>query len=191
MVIQKPERLLTVEDFWEEYAGQPVELLHGKVIKLSPVGGEAPRTGAVMTAFVTIFVLQNNLGIVTNAESGYWITKDTLCAPDVGFYGWEKAKQHADRDSYRPFPPDLAIEIVSPTDRASAIDEKVADYLRAGVLLVWVVYPKTRTVMRFQSNAQPQRLTVADTLDGGDVLPGFTLPVAECFPTEPATADDE
>jgi len=189
--MQTPERLLTVEDFWEEYAGQPVELVHGKVVKLSPAGGEAPEVQLIMGGEVSFFVRKNNLGKTTGSEGCYWITQGTLRAPDIGFYGWEKAKQHADRDSYRPFPPDLAIEIVSPTDRASAIDEKVADYLRAGVLLVWVVYPKTRTVMSFQSNAQPQRLTAADTLEGGDVLPGFTLPVAECFPTEPATGDDE
>jgi Uma2 family endonuclease len=177
-----PEQLLTVEAFWRRYAGMPYELVRGRVVKVSPAGGEAPEVGLMIGAAVLNFVLKHRLGKVTNAEGGYWLAADTLRAPDVAFYNWEKHRLHTDRDQYRPFPPDLAVEVVAPTDKAEDIHEKVKLYLAAGVLLIWVVYPRTREVMVYRPDEQPERLTATDTLTGGDVLPGFTLAVADCFP---------
>jgi Uma2 family endonuclease len=175
-------RTLTVEAFWEEYAGQPYELVHGKVVEVSPAAGESPEVGAIMVSHIVSFVMRNRLGKVTNAEGGYWLNEHTLRAPDVGFYTWEKDKLHTDRDKYRPFPPDLAVEVVSPSDRAEAVQEKVQLYLRAGTRQVWVVFPQNRTVTLHHADGSARTLSADDSLDGGDLLPGFTLPVADCFP---------
>ena len=78
-------------------------------------------------------------------------------------------------------PPDIAVEVISPGDRANEVLAKSQDWLQAGCGLVWVVDPETRTVTVYRSRSDIAVLTVADTLDGGDVLPGFAVPVAEIF----------
>jgi Uma2 family endonuclease len=77
--------------------------------------------------------------------------------------------------------PDLAVEVVSPTDRYVAVLAKMDLYREAGVPLVWLAEPQQRTVTVYSSGSEPRILTEADTLDGGDVLPGFRLPVAQIF----------
>ena len=78
-------------------------------------------------------------------------------------------------------PPDLAVEVVSPNDRPQEIADKVDLYLTHGVPLVWVAYPRSRQVVVHRPGQEPLILSEGDTLDGGDVLPGFQLPVAEVF----------
>jgi Uma2 family endonuclease len=85
-----------------------------------------------------------------------------------------------EREGFLPIAPDLAVEIVSPGDRWSEILTKVHEYLDAGVRLVWIVDPRTQTVHVYQPG-QVEQLSAEDTLDGGDVLPGLTLPVREIF----------
>jgi len=77
---------------------------------------------------------------------------------------------------------DLAVEVVSPTDRAEDVMEKVLEYFQAGVELVWIIYPRLQLVYVYESLIKVRGLTAADTLDGGNVLPGFRTPVAALFP---------
>ena len=78
------------------------------------------------------------------------------------------------------------LEVVSPNDLAWEVDMKVTEYLQAGVRLVWVFYPDTRTVWVSRADGQAARLGASETLSGADVLPGFTCPVADVFPRQPA-----
>jgi Uma2 family endonuclease len=80
-----------------------------------------------------------------------------------------------------PLAPDLAVEVLSPTDRMGDALAKISMYLQAGVQIVWLVDPSSQTVTVFQPDAAPATLRTGDTLDGGSVLPGFSLPVAEMF----------
>ncbi len=104
--------------------------------------------------------------------------------PDVAFVPYSRWP----RD--RPVPrgnawevlPDLCVEFVSPTDRANDVREKVAEYVAAGVRLVWVLYPELGLADVYEAADRVRVLTRADSLDGGPVLPGFTLPLAELFP---------
>ena len=84
-------------------------------------------------------------------------------------------------DEYFESPPDLAIEVISPDDRRELIGDKLRDYLAAGVRLVWLVDPESRTVMVYTGNTRGVEYVETDTLDGGDVLSGFTCPVADLF----------
>jgi Uma2 family endonuclease len=104
--------------------------------------------------------------------------------PDLAVVSYEKWAKH------RAVPysggawdvvPNLAGEVVSPTDEVDELQDKIADYFRAGVELVWVVYPAQQQVHVYQSQTQIKVLTKADTLDGGTVAPGFRLPLAELF----------
>lgn len=179
------ERLLTVDEFWQVYAGKPYELIHGEVIEVSPAGGDSPIIAALITALLTPYILENKLGLLTNAEGGYYLEEDILVAPDFAFYSWEKHKLHVERDKYRPFAPDLAVEVVSPSDKSEAVDQKIKLYLENGVRLVWVIYPLTRTVMVFRPDAHPDRLSEKDTLSGEDVLPDLEITIADIFPPQP------
>jgi Uma2 family endonuclease len=89
--------------------------------------------------------------------------------------------READANDYWPIAPDLAVEVVSPSDRAAEVLAKVAEYLEAGTRLVWVVYPQTQKIVVYRPSADVQMLSVSDTLEGGDVVPGFACPVAEVF----------
>ena len=84
-------------------------------------------------------------------------------------------------DNFVPLAPDLAVEVLSPSDRMADAMSKVTMYLQAGVRLVWLVDPATLTVTIFRQDAAPKMVSEADTLDGGDVLPSFRVPVAEIF----------
>jgi Uma2 family endonuclease len=79
------------------------------------------------------------------------------------------------------FAPDLAIEVLSPSTRASVLEEKLQDYAVAGTSLIWIVDPARRTIMTMASDAPVRWLSEGDTLDGGTVVPGFVCPVAEVF----------
>jgi Uma2 family endonuclease len=78
-------------------------------------------------------------------------------------------------------PPDLAVEVMSPSDRAGEVLAKVQDWLAAGCRAVWVVDPTSQTVSAYRGSHETALLTVADALTDDDILPGFRLPVAEIF----------
>lgn len=108
--------------------------------------------------------------------------------PDLAFISyqtWPKRKAIPYTGGAWDVVPNLAGEVVSPTDNADELQDKIADYFRAGVQLVWVVYPAQQQIHVYQSQTQITVLTKADTLDGGTVAPDFRLPLAELF-TEPA-----
>jgi len=187
MVIQ--QKFISAAEFWElshqpEYANKVVELVGGEIVEMSRLGAEHGFIAGKTFRYIDEFVEKGNLGYVTT-ESGYILFKnphtgkDTVRGPDVAFVRLEHAPDGLP-EGYFPFPPDLAIEVVSPNDTAYDIDEKVADYLRAGVVLVWVLYPRKRAIVH---TAQGETLIgLQGALDGGEVLPGFSLPLARIFP---------
>ena len=182
MVLQ--EKLLTADDLWEishREPGKRFELVQGVLIEMSPVGGLHGIIALKIGSLLLAHVEHNRLGVVT-VETGYILENapQTVRAPDVGFVRHERMPQPFG-PRYIPIAPDLAVEVVSPGDAASEVEAKVLDYLRAGVALVWVIYPDTHTVMAHTAG-DVQRRGPGDTLDGGAVLPGFTVSVSAIFP---------
>ncbi len=108
---------------------------------------------------------------------------DTVKAPDFAFVGYERLPDPLP-EGYVPLVPDLAVETRSPHDTAREVAEKVEEWLAAGVRLVWVIEPKKRTITTHRAGRPPQVLTVNDTLDGEDVLPGLDVSVARIFPSQ-------
>jgi Uma2 family endonuclease len=185
------EKLYTAEDLWElshrpENEGRRLELSEGVLIEMSPAGGKHGGIALDLGSLVRSHVKEHNLGYTTAAETGYILFKnphgkDTVRAPDVGFVSAARLPEGLP-DGYIPVAPDLAIEVVSPDDSADEIEKKVNEYLKHGTRMVWVFYPKTRSVLAQTPNSI-QRLDINGTLDGGDVLPGFRLAVREVFST--------
>jgi Uma2 family endonuclease len=180
------ERRYTAEEFWEiaalpENEHRRLELEDGVIVDM---GWSSPRNtivGIRVATFINVFVMSNDLGYVTGADSGFILPNGNTRRPDVGFITKGRL---ADIPEKFNIAPDLAVEIVSPNED---ILKKVYEYFDSGTRLVWAVYTKDKTVIVFQLDEhgilRGQRLDIEGILDGGDVLPGFTLPVRDIFPT--------
>ena len=110
--------------------------------------------------------------------------------PDVSFYSWAKFPgKHYPSKPIPDLAPDLAVEVVSPGDQVEELDTRLDEFFRAGVRVVWVVHCHLRHIHIFESLTSIRVVTAADELDGGNVLPGFRVPIANLFP--PMTAEDQ
>jgi Uma2 family endonuclease len=158
------------------------ELVRGKLIMMTPAGFRHGRVAASLTAALTHFVAEHRLGVVTSAETGFHIERepDTVRAPDVAYLGADRVPAE-EPVGFFPGAPDLAVEVLSPDDRASEVNAKVQKWLEAGCRAVWVVDPQSRTVTVYCSPKDIEVLRPSDVLTGGSVLPGFTLPVDQIF----------
>jgi Uma2 family endonuclease len=159
------------------------ELVEGELIRMAPTGGEhgvlTIRLGHLLYEHVTA----HDLGIVCGAETGFVLrrTPDTVRAPDAAFIAKDHVPTSGVPKTYWPFPPDLAVEVVSPSDRFDDVQTKVNEYLTAGTRLVWVVNPTTRTIFVYHSARDVRALGEEDELDGEEVIPGFRCPVRQIF----------
>lgn len=160
------------------------ELVRGEVREMTPAGSRHGRIGARILSRLESCVAAGGLGEVYNADTGFRLfeSPDTVRAPDVSFVSRERADAVGDIEEFWPGAPDLAIEVISPTDSYGEVDEKVAEYLEAGCRMVVVVNPRRRTAAVYRSRSDIVLLTENDALDGGDVVPGWTLPLREVFP---------
>ena len=124
-------------------------------------------------------------GLVMGPDCGYQIFPDDpsrVRFPDGSFIRSGRLPNDRPPRGHVRIVPDLVIEVISPNDLAWEVEAKVAEYIRAGVPLMWVIYPDTRTVWRYRASDEATRLGIGDALSGEDILPGFTCPVADVFP---------
>jgi Uma2 family endonuclease len=158
------------------------ELVRGELVMMSPAGAEHGRIVARMTPRLAGFVEEGALGTVFGAETGFRIAHepDTVRAPDVAFVRADRMGAELGRGFF-PGPPDLAVEVLSPDDRAGEVLAKVQDWLDPGCLAVWVADPRTRTITVYRSRSEIAVLRDSETLSGGDLLPDFNLPVGKLF----------
>ena len=163
--------------------GYRYELVKGELTRMAPTGHKHGIVTMDLAAPLHQHVKENNLGAVYGAETGFVITQnpDTVRAPDVAFVRRERIESAGEVKSYWIGAPDLAAEVVSPGDTVSEVENKVAEWLEAGTRLVWVISPKLHTVTAYRSLTDIVTLTEKDILDGGAVVPGFQIKVAEIF----------
>jgi Uma2 family endonuclease len=156
------------------------ELVEGELREMTPAGGDHGEIGMRLGWRLAQFVETQHLGVVYNSDTGFRLARDpdTVRCPDVGFIARERYARFrgvVDRA------PDLAVEIVSPSDTYSDVRAKVHEYLNAGTRLVLVIDPPAQTVDVYRSRTDHIELTRDDVLDCGDVVPGWKLPVREIF----------
>jgi Uma2 family endonuclease len=180
-----PERTFTAEEFDEfillpEHGDTLFELINGRVYPVVS-NNRSSRIGASILIAVGSFVKANALGYVTGADGGYIVAGERLM-PDLAFMSKVRQPRRS-KEAYNPLAPDLAVEVLSPSDDESNVRLKLTSYLSAETT-VWIVNPDTRTIEIHLPNKPPIKLTETDTIDGGDMLPGFTLPVSEIFEDE-------
>ncbi len=160
--------------------GSRQELVRGEIEDMPPVKGRHGIVQLEIGSILRAYVKPRQLGWLA-VESGTILERnpDTVRGPDVAFYSM--ARQPEMPEGYFEIPPDLAVEVLSPDDRRKNVREKIAQYVASGVKLVWLVDPEAQTVMVYSGTTRGIEYGDTDSLDGGDVIPGFTCTVAELF----------
>ena len=158
------------------------ELVQGELITMAPAGGEHGAIGSRTCRRIGNFVEANDLGEVFNSDTGFIISTDpdTVRCPDVSFVRKERIIADGIPKGFMQGAPDLAVEVISPSDSYSEVAEKAAQLLEAGTQLVALIDPRTRTVS-LHYDGEIDRLGEGDTLTLGDVVPGFECGVGELF----------
>ena len=173
LTIQEFERL--PDDGWQ------LELVRGQVVREPPAGHEHSRIGVRIASLLDVFARERGLGTVTGADGGYLLFDEppTVRAPDAAFV--QRGRLAPEIKGFPPLAPDLAVEVISPSNTMSEIQAKVLEYLDAGSRLVWVVDPDPRTVTVYHSRDEIRLIMGDGEIDGADVLPGLRLKVSELF----------
>ncbi len=177
-------QLMTAEELLALPRGQfRYELIDGELKKMSPTGHVHGRVTMRLALPLAQYVRERELGEVYAAETGFKLRSDpdTVRAPDVAFIRQARVVEVGNVKGYWPGAPDLAVEVLSPDDRVGEVEEKVSEWLAAGAIQVWTVSPRLRTITVYRSLSEIETLTDKDTLEGGEVVPGFQVRIAEIF----------
>lgn len=176
-------RLYTVEEF-EQFAEMPenadrlFEFIGGEIVEV-PSNPFSSAVASTISFFIKLFIRQSQIqGHVTGEAGGYRVSGERY-APDVAYLS-KAVQPELVQKGYNPNPPELAVEVISPTDHPRKLQVKIANYLAAGTLL-WVVYPQERIVEVYRPGKPVEVLDERGSLSGDDVLPGFTLAVKDIF----------
>ncbi len=176
-------KLYTIDDLdgLSDEDGTKYEIYDGDLTIMPPSQRNATELAVEIASLIRNFIRGKGLGYVAGADGGYILTRkpDTIVSPDASFISKERAGERGAK-GYYPVAPDLAVEVISPTDRAADIRRKIDLYLYHGTRLVWVVYPNTRTIEAHTSDGS-RNLTAGDMLEGGGILVGFSVAVRDVF----------
>jgi Uma2 family endonuclease len=188
-------REVSFEEFERLYAGRRYEYVDGRAVPMgleiinpdgevvvTPTKSKHGELALELGRLIGNFVREHNLGKTFGAETGFLMQADPpeVRAEDVAFISASRTAQ-IDPDEWLPFPPDLAVEIVSEYERAADIRRKAQSYMERGTRLLLIVYPDTKLIDAYRPGQPVLTLGTADALDGGDVLPGFRLDVGALF----------
>ena len=168
---------MTLEEFLEnDFEGY--EYVKGELVPMAAAAIVHGEIGSNVHFLLASHVRENKLGRLYIAETTFQLS-DRVVKPDVAFVATDRLSE----DKYKgmPIAPDLAVEIVSPTDKHYDVTEKALAYLKSGTRLVWVIEPVAKTVMVYRSETDFTLLTCEDTLTGEDVVEGFACPVVQLF----------
>lgn len=187
---EKVKIRMTIEEFIEHFEEQPFEIINGELWEMSPAKKRHNKISKRIYDKILYFLAENEIGEVF-FETTYiledksdWVKGSRV--PDVSYYELKRYdKYEADNPDSddKPFilVPDLVVEVISPNDRYSKVNEKIEAYLSDGVRLLWIVDPQRKTIEVYAASDTPKTLREGATLSGGVVLPKFTLSVNEIF----------
>jgi Uma2 family endonuclease len=166
------------------------ELVRGQLRMMSPAGGRHGRIAMRIGSLLDVHVRHHRLGVVYAAETGFVLSRnpDTVRAPDVAFVQASRWEQLEDDAGFLPFAPDLAVEVISPTDTFSEVEEKAFDWLDGGARLVVIIDPAARRVHAYRAADEIVVLGEEGVLDASDVVSGWRLRLQDLFKREIAGA---
>ena len=176
--------LLTADDLLRlDSQGIKGELICGVLHERMPSGGRHGDIAGLLITHFNVFVRPRRLGRVGGTDAGVLLERDpdTVRDPDVYFISAEKLPLDVEVSGYFEVVPDLVVEIRSPSDTLTEFNEKIAMWLQEGARMVLAVFPDTKTARVHRPDGSTTDLAYGDTLDGGDVLPGFACPLRDIF----------
>jgi Uma2 family endonuclease len=180
MAIQEPVKRYTAQDIYQlSLQGKHYELLNGELVEMTPAKQSHGAIAAEILRLVANFVREHKLGTVYAAETGFALSNGDVLAPDVSFTLRSRVKPET--EGFSTVAPDLAVEVFSPSNTRTEMQEKVDSYFGAGTRLVWIVYPRSRTIYVYTASDKVTILQAGAVLDGGDLLPGFSASVSDIF----------
>jgi Uma2 family endonuclease len=159
------------------------ELVRGDVRMTPPPGAAHGRVASNLMFLLNVHVREHQLGMVFGDSVGYELVRfpHTVRVPDASFVRADRLPSDLLRTRLFTFAPDLAVEVLSPSERASELEEKLHDYISAGTTLIWIADPVRRTVMAVSTEEPVRWLSEGDALVGAPVVPGFSCAVEEVF----------
>ena len=175
---------ITADDFLVMPENEGAELVDGEIVEV-PMGSISSWIGGRLHTFVDMFLLSNNLGWAFPQETGIAIwpgESRRVRKPDLTYLRHGRLPGNRLQEGWLTVVPDLVAEVVSPRDLAEDLEQKLAEYREAGIPLIWVIYPSTRSAHILGAGRQRSELGSAGVLDGEDILPGFSLALADLFP---------
>ena len=181
--MHEPTDLLEPDDLLQMPGGESYELVDGRLVE-KHMGAESDRIALRLGGKLDQFCTANGLGYVFGAQTGYRCFPNRprlVRKPDVSVVLRGRFADGQVPKGDITICPDLAVESVSPNDTYEEIEAKVEDYRQAGVRVVWVISPESKTVVVRRSDKTAATLDTTDTLSGEAVIPGFTCPVADLF----------
>lgn len=181
MPAESVSHLVTAEELLQlDVPGKVTELVRGRLLVHEPPSTWHGSIAAKLLYLIADHVYRQELGIVCSQDTGFKLASnpDTVRAPDVAFVSRARADK-IPRRGYAPLAPDLAVEIISPGDRPGELLAKVADWLNAGVSVVWVIDSERAEARIYRDDGEVRIIAADGDLDGGVVLPGFTCKLAE------------
>ena len=190
VIFDPPPGTATEADLLRYVDGEPkrlCELVNGTLVEKT-LGLQEANIATRLSAKILIWSDDNDAGTVSGADSTLRITGGNIRLPDVCFFAKSRLPNGLlPREAVPTLAPDLAVEVLSESNPKKEIADKLREYLAGGTRLAWVVDPDTRTVAVYHRPGEPTRtLALNDALDGEDVLPGFSLAVADLFRNLPA-----
>ncbi len=177
----------TAGDFYYSPLSQNHELIEGELVEVTSSGFIHGIVAQEIAYYVLDFVKKHKLGVVTAAETGFVLGEHTFRGADSAFISNENLKKYGYPQGFFPTAPDIAIEVVSPSNTSEEMMQKVNLYLKNGSRLVWLIYPKLKMITVYRQNNLVNLLRETDSLEGEDVLPNFSLSLEKLFadlPTE-------
>lgn len=181
-LLPKHEDLITAEEFARFPDLGPCELVNGRIVHLSPAQPLHGLVEARLGSRLFTHADSSGRGLVLGGEVGLWVRRgpDTVRGADLLFISRERWARRNPK-GFLDGPPELVVEILSPDDRYGEVMEKLEEYLALGVDLVWIVDPERRYVLAYRSLLEVERFEEGDVLTDEEILPGFSLPVADLF----------
>lgn len=173
---------MTLDEFWQHYAGQAFELVAGQAQPLADKGYLHEIITSRIKLLLSVFVETQYLGEVLGDGTRFALSDQDLLSVDAAFVSQARLQHLPNPEAYFPFPPDLMIEIVSPRLTSTQIQHKAEAFLLAGSEMVWVVDPDPEAVTLFYADGSIWQLMGTEWLDGGQALQGLRLQVNDLFP---------
>jgi Uma2 family endonuclease len=157
------------------------ELVDGVLVE-KPVGAAESLLGATVLRLLGNFVEERDLGLTFGADAPFRLLPGLVRMPDVSFVSWARLPdERLPDEALAPVAPDLAVEVLSPSNTKKEMQRKLRDFFLAGVREAWLIYPKTQTAEVYTAPDKKRRIARTGTLDGGAIIPGFRLPLADLF----------